>query len=142
MRQKIGSETNGSINLGDLKSGANGDISQKVEDWYEGLPAGRQALVRGIAGRLDGRPDTIIHYKLDKQIKYRWNMTIGGEVGINKRLQFRAEVGFLGRKQLIAGFNYRFGLFPAWKDDTPGKKPDITPLRSQTQADSTSKVLQ
>jgi len=52
-----------------------------------------------------------VQYAMDKQVKDAWNFIVGGQFQVNKHLMFRAETGFLGsRKQVLAGFQYRFGL--------------------------------
>ncbi len=40
--------------------------------------------------------------------KQRWNMVIGGSLVINNHNHFVAEVGFIGRKQVSIGWDYRF----------------------------------
>lgn len=118
MRQRIGSQTNGSIALDDAVD-PDSDLADRAQDWYDGLSGLEQAIVDPIIDRLQDS-DAIIHYDLKKQIKQKWNMTLGGELGFNDRIQLRAEVGFIGRTQVIAGFNYRFGIFSAPKK-APGK---------------------
>jgi hypothetical protein len=114
MRQSIESKTHGEINLSEAVSGAkDGRFQDDLNEWYESLPPGRQAIVNGIVGRLNERGDPIIRYDLDKAIKYPWNMLVGGELGITKAWRVRAEVGFINRTQVVIGLNYRFGLFEA-----------------------------
>ena len=58
MRQRIASETKGSINLRDAVGGAaDGSFQEDLQTWYEGLPPGQQAIVGGIVGRIDGERD-------------------------------------------------------------------------------------
>jgi hypothetical protein len=111
MRQNIQAETKGSIRLSDAVSGSG--FQEKLQNWYDGLPPGRQAIFDALVGRLNGGGDPVIHYDLDKAIKYPWNMLIGGEVGLTKAWRIRAEVGFIQRTQVVLGLNYRFGLFEA-----------------------------
>lgn len=114
MRQKIESETKGSIRLSDAVGGTgDGSFQGRVQDWYDALPPGRQAIVEGIVSGIGGGGDPVIHYDLDKAIKYPWNMLVGGEVGLSKAWRLRAEFGFIHRTQLVLGINYRFGLFDA-----------------------------
>lgn len=111
MRQTIEADTKGEIRLSD----AIGDsgFQDKLQNWYDGLPPGRQAAVDAIVGRLNGGGDPVIHYDLDKAIKYPWNMLLGGEIGVTKAWRIRAEFGFIHRTQVVLGLNYRFGLFEA-----------------------------
>ena len=111
MRQNIQSETKGEIRLSDAVGGSG--FQEKLQGWYDGLPPGRQAVVDGIVGRINGGGDPVIRYSLDKAIKYPWNMLIGGELGLTKAWRVRAEVGFIHRTQVVLGLNYRFGLFEA-----------------------------
>jgi hypothetical protein len=111
MRQKIESKTQGSINLKDAVNGAgDGSFQSKLEDWYNGLPPAKQAVVGAIVDKIGGGGNPVINYDLDKAIKYPWNMVVGGELGVTKAFRVRAEVGFIQRTQLVLGLNYRFGL--------------------------------
>jgi hypothetical protein len=52
-----------------------------------------------------------VQYSLDKKPKNMWNFIIGSQFQVNRSLQIRAEVGFLGsRTQFIGGLQYRFDL--------------------------------
>jgi hypothetical protein len=52
-----------------------------------------------------------VQYSLDKRPKDMWNFIVGSQYQFNKHFMLRAEYGFLGsREQVIAGFQYRFGL--------------------------------
>jgi hypothetical protein len=122
MRQSIEAKTQGQISLSDAVSGSG--FQEKLQNWYDGLPPGRQAIVDGIVGRLNGGGDPVIRYDLDKAIKYPWNMLVGGEIGITKAWRIRTEVGFIHRTQFVLGLNYRFGLFeagPAAPANAPAK---------------------
>ena len=88
-------------------------------DWYDGLPPGRQAVVRALVEQIQAGGDPVIHYDLDKAVAYRWNMLIGTEIGLTREWRIRAEVGFIHRTQLIIGLNYRFGGF----ESGPGGAP-------------------
>jgi hypothetical protein len=112
MRQKIESKTEGAINLKDAVGGAgDGSFQERLMDWYNGLPPGQQAIVGKIVDSIGGGGNPVIHYDLDKAIKYPWNMIVGGEMGVTKAFRVRAEVGFINRFQIVLGLNYRFGLF-------------------------------
>ena len=117
MRQIIDSETKGKISLSDAISGdGEGKFQDDLDAWYEALPPARQAIVRGIVGRLEGAGDTTIRYDLDKAIAYPWNALIGTEIGLSPAWRVRAELGFINRTQVLVGLNYRFGGF---KRSTP-----------------------
>src|SRR6478735_810013 len=112
MRQAIEADTEGSISLKDAIGAPAGSFESKVASWYNALPGGQQAgvsqLVGGVTGPAASR-DPIIHYKLDKALTDPWNLLIGAEVDLHRRVQMRMEYGFLGRTQLIMGICYRFG---------------------------------
>jgi hypothetical protein len=110
MRQSIAAGTEGAIKLDDVIGEPSDSFKGKVKNWYDSLGRGEQAVVGGIYDRLQNTPSPIIHYKLDKSIKDPWNMLLGMEADLNQRVQLRAEVGFLGRSQIILGINYRFEL--------------------------------
>ncbi len=111
MHQKIQAKTTGAISLDETLSGGGSEFEEKIANWYQGLPPLRQAAVRGLVGRLDQPDDVVIRYNLDKAVAKPWNMTVGGELGITEAWRVRAEVGFIGRTQVIVGINYRFGDF-------------------------------
>jgi hypothetical protein len=114
MRQVIESETRGEIRLSDAVGGAaDGSFQDKLTDWYDGLPPGRQAIVRDLVERIQDADDPVIRYDLDKAVAHPWNMLIGTEIGLTDAWRIRAEVGFIHRTQVIVGLNYRFGGFPA-----------------------------
>lgn len=117
MRQDIESNTVGDISLSETVGGGDGaaDFEEKLMDWYNGLPPGRQQLVEGIVSRIDADGDAVIHYELDKAIATPWNMLVGTEVGLDRHWRIRAEIGFIERFQVLLGLNYRFG-------DGAGKK--------------------
>jgi hypothetical protein len=113
MRQLIDSETKGKITLSDAIGGSGeGAFQDDLQEWYDALPPSRQAIVRGIVGRLEGRDgDPTIRYDLDKAIAYPWNALIGTEIGLSPAWRVRAELGFINRTQVLVGLNYRFGGF-------------------------------
>ncbi|HET7543223.1 MAG TPA: hypothetical protein VFK05_25290 [Polyangiaceae bacterium] len=108
MRQSITADTQGSISLKDTIGGSPDSFASKIGSYY--ARSGQQAagdLVR--AGNQDRDPT--IHYKLDKSLSDPWNLLIGAEIDLHRRLQMRMEYGFIGRTQLIMGFTYRFNMF-------------------------------
>jgi hypothetical protein len=113
MRQVIQSETKGQIRLSDAIGGSGeGRFQDDLQEWYEALPPARQAIVRGIVGRIEGGGgDPVIRYDLDKAIAYPWNALVGTEIGLSPAWRVRAEVGFINRTQVVLGLNYRFGGF-------------------------------
>jgi hypothetical protein len=119
MRQRIASETKGSIRLREAVGGAaDGSFQDDLQAWYDGLPPGQQAIVSGIVGRIEGERDPVIHYDLDKAVAYPWNMLVGGEIGLSDAWRVRVEAGFIHRTQFLLGLNYRFGGFLG-----PGSSP-------------------
>ncbi|HEX6765998.1 MAG TPA: hypothetical protein VF103_10985 [Polyangiaceae bacterium] len=114
MRQKIESETKGQIRLSDAISGdGEGKFHDDLQEWFDGLPPGQQAAVRGIVGRIQAATggDPVIKYDLDKAVAYPWNLLVGGELGLSPAWRVRTEVGFIHRTQFLVGLNYRFGGF-------------------------------
>ena len=114
MRQAIQADTEGSISLKDAIGAPAGSFEAKVASWYNSLPPGQQGAVSQLANGLTdsaGTRDPVIHYKLDKALTDPWNLLVGSEVDLHKRVQMRMEFGFLGRTQLIMGICYRFGGF-------------------------------
>ena len=59
---------------------------------------------------LDGAGDPTINYKLDKAIADPWNMLLGAELDLSRRVQLRAEAGFIGRFSILFGVNYRLPI--------------------------------
>lgn len=121
--QKLGAQTDGEINLGDLVDPDNSKLDEIDQDWadymaspeYDALsPVGKQLaedMYNGIRDFYDEALDTTIKYKFNKQLEYNWNMLLGGQWQIDRRWQFRAEYGFLKSKQsFMASLNYRFGI--------------------------------
>lgn len=123
MRQVIEADTRGQIRLSDAIGGSSeGKFQDDLQEWYDGLPPVRQAIVRGIVGRLEGRDgDPVIRYDLDKAVAYPWNALVGTEIGLTPAWRIRAEVGFIHRTQVLIGLNYRFGGFETRKN--PGGAP-------------------
>jgi hypothetical protein len=113
MKQVIDSKTRGDIRLSEALGDAAGSFKEKVQDWYNGLPPGRQMIFEPLVDRITAAGDPVIHYDLDKAVAYPWNMLIGTEIGLTDAWRLRGEVGFIHRTQFILGINYRFGLLPA-----------------------------
>jgi len=114
MHQKIQADTQGSISLKDAIGAPEGSFDSKVARWYNSLPQSERGNVSNLAGPgglpgAGGSADPTIHYKLDKALSDPWNLLIGSEIDLHKRVQMRMEFGFIGRTQLIMGINYRFG---------------------------------
>ena len=103
----------------------------KVDAWWSGLSSVEQKNPANIAKHeaanralttfgnvLDGASQVVdnagnasVQYSLSKRQKQMWNLILGSQYQINKSLQIRAEVGFLGtRTQFIGGLQYRFNL--------------------------------
>ena len=112
MRQDVQADTSGTIKLSDAVGGAEGSVEKQIARWYNGLGASDKAAVGAFAGRFPTGGDPTIHYKLDKELAYKWNGLIGFEADFNRRFQIRTELGFFGRTQMLVGVNYRFGFIP------------------------------
>ncbi|HKO50228.1 MAG TPA: hypothetical protein VJV79_21000 [Polyangiaceae bacterium] len=112
MRQAIQADTQGAISLQDAVAAPEGSLESKVAQWYSRLPPAEQGPVSPLVGGLQEPRDTTIRYKLDKSLSDPWNLLIGAEIDLHKRVQMRMEYGFLGRTQLIMGISYRFSLIP------------------------------
>jgi hypothetical protein len=114
MFQRIGVDTSGKIRLSDAIGEPSDEVLDKVNDWYEGLPPGRQALVSAFVDELRAvaGDDPVVRYRLNKQVEQPWNMLVGTQLELTENWQIRAEVGFIKRTQVIAGLNYRFGMVP------------------------------
>lgn len=104
MRQSIQADTEGAISLKDAVGAPEGSLDSKIGKWAGRASAGH------LIGDLQSDRDPTIRYKLDKQLTDPWNMLIGAEVDLHKRVQMRMEYGFIGRTQLIMGICYRFGF--------------------------------
>jgi hypothetical protein len=114
MRAAIEANTEGSIALKDAIGAPEGSFESKVGNWYNRLPQDERDAATGLKNDLTGDDaprDPVIHYKLNKSLTDPWNMLIGAEIDLHKRVQMRMEYGFLGRTQLIMGICYRFNMF-------------------------------
>jgi hypothetical protein len=113
MFQRIGAKTQGKIRLSETIGEPSDELQAKIDDWYNALPPGRQAVVGAAVDALRDAlgDDPVIHYKLNKKVSQPWNMLIGTQLELTPNWQIRAEVGFIKRTQIIVGLNYRFGVF-------------------------------
>jgi len=118
MRQKIESETQGSIALADAIPPETVDQIRDAletlddEAWYQNLGPVQKALVDQIADHLlnGNGSDLSINYRINKGISDPWNVLVGSNFDINKRWTVRAEVGFLGRNSVLLNAVYRLDL--------------------------------
>ncbi|HEY0467155.1 MAG TPA: hypothetical protein VGC79_23305, partial [Polyangiaceae bacterium] len=104
MRQSIQADTEGAISLKDAVAAPEGSLDSKIAQWAGRADAGH------LIGDLQNDRDPTIRYKLDKHLSDPWNLLIGAEVDLHKRVKMRMEYGFIGRTQLIMGIWYRFGF--------------------------------
>lgn len=91
------------------------EIVESYNVWYEGLSVPEQKVVDAtpvpdIINKIDEADgDAIIRYGMDKQVRQKWNGTIGFQFQFDKHWQFRSEAGIIGnRKSVLASINYRF----------------------------------
>ena len=93
------------------------DVGNAPYEWDKTFPSSRgqsfgpaqKAIVGQVVEGLEDVDGAEIRYRLKKDLKHKWNMTLGAELQFNDYLMFRTEVGFIGRTQFICGFAYRFG---------------------------------
>jgi hypothetical protein len=113
MFQRIGVETSGKIHLNDAIGEPSDELRDKVDDWYDGLSAPARAVVGAVVEELRETlgEDPVVRYKLDKRVERPWNMVAGAQLELTEHWQIRVEVGFIKRTQVIAGLNYRFGMY-------------------------------
>jgi len=83
--------------------------------WYENeatpiqQKAADKVLTPIIEGLRDRNGESVIDYGIEKQVKDKWNMLVGGQFQLNKHWMIRSEAGFLGsRKSFLLSVNYRF----------------------------------
>ena len=119
MRLKMATETSGAIKMIDALPPETWERRDEIVsdywDWYDGLNPitdGGKILVADnvltpIVDRLDADDgDAIIRYGMDKQTSQLWNGIVGMQYQLNKRWQFRTEVGIIGdRKSALASIN-------------------------------------
>jgi len=121
MSMQMNSDTSGEIQLIDALPPEAWDRKDEIVDnyydWYENEATPPQKIVADkvltpIVEKIEAADgDTIIRYGMDKQVKERWNGTIGGQFQLNKRWMFRSEAGLIGnRKSFLVSVNYRFLL--------------------------------
>ena len=121
MSMTMNSETAGEIQLIDaLPPEAwerRDEIVNDYYDWYDNVATPPQKIVADrvltpIVERIEAADgDTIIRYGMDKQVKSKWNGTIGAQYQLNKRWMLRSEAGLIGnRKSFLVSLNYRFLL--------------------------------
>lgn len=109
--QFLDAKTEGKIALQDaLNPGDN--FQQDLDDWYNGLEDWQKAIYGdNIYEGVQELTESTIHYKFDKRLERNWNFVFGGQWQINRRVQFRTELGFIKNKQqVMASLNYRFGI--------------------------------
>jgi hypothetical protein len=121
MRMEMSSETKGEIKLIDALPPETwerrDELVTNYYDWYnnEATPVQKitaDKVLTPIVERIDAADgNSIIRYGMDKQVKEKWNGTIGGQFQLNKKWMFRSEAGFIGnRKSFLVSVNYRFLL--------------------------------
>ena len=122
MSLKMSTETAGQITLIDALPPETWERADEIVAdywaWYDGLhPVSDAGKIRiadnvltPIVDRIEAADgDAIIKYGMDKQTKNRWNGIIGMQYQLNKKWQFRSELGIIGdRKSALLSINYRF----------------------------------
>jgi hypothetical protein len=114
MNQKFGTETVGSIQLGDAIPPATLDqIRTRLESvssapWYLALgPVQRGIVDQIVDGLLTGNAaDVTVNYRLDKAPTTPWNALVGGNLDLSRKFSVRAEVGFSGRTSAMLSAVY------------------------------------
>ena len=110
MRMSVDSDSEGSMPLSEALGEPSDDFKAKLSEWYNGLPPAQQAAFTHLVDGLEGPGDPVINYKLDKAIADPWNMLLGAELDFSRKLQIRAEAGFIGRFSILVGLNYRLPI--------------------------------
>ena len=121
MSMQMSSETSGEIKLIDALPPETWERKDEIVanyyDWYENVATIPQKIIADqvltpIVERIDAADgESIIRYGMDKQVKDRWNGTIGGQFQFNKKWMIRSEAGLIGnRKSFLISVNYRFLL--------------------------------
>jgi len=119
MRVEMNSETSGEIKLIDALPPEAWDRRDEIVsdyyDWYnnEATPVQKIAadkVLTPIVERIENADgESIVRYGMDKQVKEKWNGTLGVQYQLNKRWMFRSEAGLIGnRKSFLVSLNYRF----------------------------------
>lgn len=91
------------------------EIVESYNVWYEGLSAPEQKIVDetpvpDIINKIDKADGSaVVRYGMDKQVRQKWNGTVGFQFQLNKHWMFRSEAGVIGnRKSILGSINYRF----------------------------------
>ena len=109
--QLLDAKTEGKIALSDALD-TDGSFQSDLDGWYNGLSDGQKDLYGDdIYDGITNFTGSTIHYKFDKRLERNWNFVFGGQWQINRRFQFRTELGFIKNKsQFMGSLNYRFGV--------------------------------
>ena len=116
MQQRFASETFGSIPLSEvIDGGAERQLQSalagyQASPWYAQSTAAQKQAIDSMATRiLQGNLDSLtINYALNKATADPWNMLAGLSYDPSKTWQYRIELGFIGRVQVLLMANYRF----------------------------------
>lgn len=113
--QFLDAKTDGAVPLADVID-TDGSLQSDLDQWYNDLSDAEKALYGDeLYNGLNDFVNATIHYRFDKRLEYNWNMVAGGQWQINRRVQFRAEAGFIrSKQQYMASLNYRFGMRRSW----------------------------
>jgi len=112
------SETDGSSSFRDVLSDdiweKKNQLVQNYRHWYdnEATPAQKVIADRYITPIVDGidarEGESLVLYRMNKQVKNKFNGLLGIQYQMNKNWQLRTEGGFIGnRKSFIFSINYR-----------------------------------
>lgn len=119
--QKINSNTEGSITIGDIfPNVGSGEKIEDLRDWASGLPPAQRVVANQVIDKVEefGQnhdvADTQIKYNLQKEVAQPFNLILGAQYQLNKNWMFRTEIGVFGkRSQFLLNLNYRFqGFIP------------------------------
>jgi hypothetical protein len=113
MKVSLESGTEGSIVLSEVMPDVPPELSNRYQEWYDGLTRKQQLIVDRWEAALENAElgNTTVHYNLDKRPETPWTMNIGGQIEFNRNWQFRSEVNFLGeRTSLLVNLVYRLDL--------------------------------
>ena len=91
------------------------EIVSEYRYWYENEATPREQIAADkvltpIIDRLENADgDGEVRYGMDKQVKEKWNGTIGAQYQHNKHWMLRTEFGIIGdRNSFLLSLNYRF----------------------------------
>jgi len=109
--QNLAATTEGSIPLEEALD-PDGEVQQKVDDWYDGLTNAQKLLYGNrVKEAFDNIFDTTVHYRFDKRLEENFNFLFGAQYQFNRKWQLRGEYGAINSKQqLLLSINYAFGL--------------------------------